>query len=59
MLRTIAEVLPILRTLGLFAGVTMSGFIHGLPAIAIGSVLLRVITCKRLVMRIAPGRANF
>ena len=49
MLWTLAVVLLVLWALGLFAGYTMSGFIHVLLVIAIVAVLVRVITGRRLV----------
>ena len=49
MLWTLAVVLLVLWALGLVAGYTMSGFIHVLLVIAIVSVLVRLITGRRLV----------
>ncbi len=49
MLWTLAVVLLALWALGLVAGYTMSGFIHVLLVIAIVTVLVRVITGRRLV----------
>lgn len=48
MLWTIAGVLLILWALGLVSGVTMSGFIHVLLVIAIITVLIRIISGRRI-----------
>jgi len=49
MLWKIGLILLILWALGLFAGYTMSGFIHVLLVIAIIVVLIRVISGRRVV----------
>lgn len=49
MLYTIAVILLILWLLGVVSGYTISGFIHILIVIAIVTVLLRVISGRRVI----------
>jgi hypothetical protein len=49
MLWTVAVILLILWALGLVTGFTISGFIHVLLVIAIITVLLRVISGRRVI----------
>ncbi|MBK7091380.1 MAG: lmo0937 family membrane protein [bacterium] len=48
MLWTIGVVLLILWVLGLVAGITLSGFIHLMPVIALAAIFLQLVSGRRI-----------